>query len=149
MKSLLAAFAIASAFLLSSCALPETISASAAGGIDITNPTVVNDLIDAKFNVDEAARIGILDANDPAPYCLADVLKRAGIGGPELESFKPKYGGVASAGAVLYIEKRKLEKLRGGVKIDPSCLALVGQIVFDGASSARKAVTPSITGLLR
>jgi hypothetical protein len=69
--------------------------------------------------------------------------------GPELESFKPKYGGLASAGAVLYIEKRKLKKLRGGVKIDPSCLALVGQIVFDGASSARKAVTPSITGLLR
>jgi hypothetical protein len=35
-----------------------------------------------------------------------------------------------------------------GVQVDASCEALVGRIVIDGMKAARKAVTPSISGLL-
>jgi hypothetical protein len=155
MKSLLAALAVASAFLLPGCALmPETITASpTGGGFSITNDVVVNDLKSATYNLDQAVAIGVLDLNDPAPYCLHDVLKRAGIelapGTMPPKTFQPKYDGLASAGAVAYIEAQKLKKLAGqGIQVDASCEALVGRIVIDGMKAARKAVTPSISGML-
>lgn len=149
------ALLLLAAVALSGCALmPETITASPAGGISITNQTVVTDLKSASFNLDQAVAIGVLDANDPAPYCLHDVLKRAGIelapGVQPPKSFTPKYDGIASAGAVAYIEAQKLKRLAGqGVQVDASCEALVGRIVIDGMKAARKTMTPSIMGLLK
>lgn len=143
-------FLLAAAALSSCALLPDTITANPAGGIPITNRTLVTDLQSAAFNLDNAVAIGALDPDDPAPVCVHDVLRKAGIevapGAPMPKSFEPKKDGVASAGAIAYIIAQQAKKAKP-LEVSPSCEALVGRIVIDGAKALNKAA-PSIPSLV-
>jgi hypothetical protein len=140
------------ALLASACAsTPNLISGTPAAGsfaVPITNQTIVTDLQSAAYNLDNAVTVGALAADDPAPVCLHDVLRKAGIeipaGAVAPKTFVPKHDGVASAGAIAYILAQQAKTIaRQGVAVDPSCEALVGRIVIDGVKTVNKAV-PSI-----
>jgi hypothetical protein len=139
--------AIVLALFATACvSTPDKISATpAAGGISITNPTIVTDLQSAAFNLDSAVTVGALAQDDPAPKCLHDVLVKAGIevpaGTEPVKSFVPRKDGVASAGAIAYILAQQAKQIaKSGVAVDPSCEALVGRVVIDGAKTINKAV---------
>jgi hypothetical protein len=81
--------------------------------------------------------------DDPAPACIHAVLVKSGIevpaGAVPAQSFVPKKDGVASAGAIAYIiaqQARRLSKQK--LSVDPSCEALVGRVVIDGARDFNK-----------
>lgn len=145
---------IVPAFALCACAGIPTITGTPTGTlpVPITNHTIVTDLQDAAFNLDQAVAVGALAANDPAPTCLHDLLQKAGIevpaGGAAAKSFTPRNSGVASAGAIAYIFAQQAKSLgTSGVSVDPSCEALVGRITIDGVKAANKATVGLIPGL--
>lgn len=151
-------FTIIAAVLLAGCvSTPNLISGSPTAGslpLPITNPTVVTDLQSAAFNLDNAVTVGALAADDPAPKCIHDVLVKAGIeippGATPAKTFVPKKDGVASAGAIAYIIAQQAKAIaRNPLVVDPSCEALLGRVVMDGASAMNKAVPAFIPGLLR
>lgn len=155
MKRIIFAIIAAVALLAGGCvSTPNLISGTIAGGlpIPITNQTIVTDLQSAAYNLDNAVAVGALAANDPAPKCIHDVLVRAGIellpGAAQAKTFVPKKDGVASAGAIAYIITQQAKQIaKTGITVDPSCEALLGRVVIDGATALHKAV-PSIPGLL-
>jgi hypothetical protein len=125
--------------------------AAAAPALPITNPTIVTDLQSAAFNLDNAVAVGALSANDPAPKCLHGILQQAGIetppGATAPQSFVPKNDGVASLGAIAYIQVQQAKRFAGtGVSVPVDCKALLGQFVLDGMSGAAK-VAPIVPGL--
>lgn len=145
MKTLLAILC----FCLSACvSTPQLISGTPTGGslpIPITNPTIVTDLQSAAYNMDNAVAVGALQANDPAPACIHDVLVKAGIeipaGAVAPKTFVPKNDGAASAGAIAYIIAQQAKQIsKTGVSVDPSCEALLGRVVIDGVKAVNKAV---------
>lgn len=142
---------IALVFALSGCALMGG-DISTPGPIGAVNPLargapdsiVARDLIAAAYNLDEAVQIGALAADDPAPKCLHAILQRSGLEltpGSTARSFTPKNDGVASAGAIAYIVAQQLKTAKVA-PVDPSCEALLGRVVLDGVSTARRAVVP-------
>lgn len=138
---------VAAALALAGCvSTPDKISGIQAGvSMPITNSTIVTDLQSAAYNLDNAVAVGALAADDPAPKCLHDVLVKSGIealpGVEPAKSFAPKHDGVASAGAIAYIITQQAKQIsKNGVPVDPSCEALVGRIVIDGAHGLKKLV---------
>lgn len=99
----------------------------------LSDPVVKTDIASAAYNLDQAVKLGMLPADDPAVVCLHVVAAKAAAD----VSFEPKYDGLVSAGSVAYIAAQIAKK---GVAIDPQCEALVGRVVIDGAKAARKAV---------
>lgn len=138
-------FAIVVALALAGCvSTPNLISGTNVGqSTNITNPTIVTDLQSAAYNLDQAVVVGALLPDDPAPACIHAVLVKSGIevpaGAAPAQSFVPKKDGVASAGAIAYIiaqQARRLSKEK--LTVDPSCEALVGRVVIDGARDFNK-----------
>lgn len=141
-------------FLAACASTPSLISGAPPGTITITNSTVVTDLQDASYNLDNALAVGALAADDPAPKCLHDVLVKAGIevpaGSTPAKTFVPKYGGVASTGAVAYILAQQAKAAsKVGITVDVSCEALVGRVVLDGAATVNKAAVALIPGAIK
>lgn len=139
--------AVASLALLSACAsTPEKITAAPAGPslpVPITNPTIVTDLQSAAYNLDNAVAVGALSKDDPAPACLHSVLQQADIetpaGAAPAASFTPKNDGVASLGAIAYIQIQQAKAAAGqGISVALPCKALLGQFVIDGAVGLAK-----------
>jgi hypothetical protein len=135
-------------FLTACVSTPEKITGAPAG-LAITNQTVVTDLQSAAYNLDNAVAVGALPTDDPAPKCLHDVLVKAGIeipaGAVPAKSFAPKNDGVASAGAIAYILAQQAKQIaKQGIQVDPSCEALVGRVVIDGAKAINKALPLSL-----
>lgn len=147
---------LASLLLCACVSTPEKISGTpTTGGIPITNPTIVTDLQDAAYNLDNAVAVGALSVDDPAPKCLHSLLVKAGIevpaGAVPAQSFTPKHSGVASEGAIAYIlvqQAKAIAKVGVGPD-DPSCEALVGRVVIDGVKAANKAAVGLIPGVLK
>lgn len=149
---LLLAACVACAALVSACAsTPREIvgtSTTTVNGVttvnqpsslNITNPTIVNDLESAAYNLDNAVTVGALTPDDPAPKCLHDVLRVAGIETPPgttaSQTFVPKNNGVASLGAIAYIQVQQAKRAGGqGITVAVDCKALIGQLVIDGAT---------------
>ena len=137
------------ALFLSACAsTPQQINSTPTGAalpIPITNPTIVTDLQSAAYNLDAAVAIGALPANDPAPVCLHTVLQQAGIevpvGTAPTKSFVPKNDGLASLGAIAYIQIQQAKIMSGqSITVSQSCKAILGQFVIDGAAGLAKLV---------
>lgn len=105
----------------------------------LADPVVKNDLASATSNVNNAVKLGLLPADDPAVTCLNAVAAKAAAD----VSFTPEVNGLISAGSVAYIAAQLAKK---GVNIDPACEALVGRVVIDGTKAAAKAL-PLVKGL--
>ena len=105
---------------------------------------VITDLQTAAKNLDAAVNAGELAKDDPAPPCLHAVLQRAGIEATPGTAATPQpfvvqIDGLISAGSVLYIRIQQGKAiLAGGSTFPTACKTLVGQIVIDGATLARK-----------
>lgn len=129
------------------CATPITNNNRSAGIAISPTSTVGTDLLSAAYNLDNAIKIGVLPANDPAAGCVHDVLKKAGIETDPNEappaSFMPKSDGVASVGAIAYIRAQQLRDLKG-IDVSIECKALIGTFVVDGLHDARKLALPSL-----
>lgn len=109
---------------------------------------VVQGLKDAKTNLDNAVTVGILADDDPALLCVADVLKRLGVGEEEGMSFEPVISDLISAGSVAYIYKKILEDLRtGGLNVSNDCKALIGEIVIDAIRNGGRVAGAGFLGL--
>lgn len=129
--------------LLAACTsaqiIPDKISTTPAAGslpIPITDAKAVTDLEGAASNFDKAVAIGALSATDPAPSCLHDALRKAGIelppGAVAPQSFTPVSAGPFSEGATLYILAQQIKSSLGaGITISQECYALVGKIHLD------------------
>lgn len=137
--------------LLSACAstpnkiMGGTADSSSPVVIPITSPTIATDLQSASYNLDQAVAIGALAADDPAPKCVHGILQQAGIEVPAgmsaPQSFTPKNDGVASLGAIAYIQIQQARQLTGrGITVPMDCKALIGQFVIDGLSAAGKSI---------
>jgi hypothetical protein len=105
----------------------------------------ITDLQTAAENLDAAVNAGELAKDDPAPRFLHAVLQRAGIeaspGTTTPKPFVAQIDGLVSAGSVLYIRIQQGKAiLEGGSILPTACKTLVGQIVIDGATLARKIV---------
>lgn len=139
MKVLIAAAAVA--MLASGCA--SQITAPSAGGIvQISkNSTVGEDLLAMGYNLDNAVIVGALPSDDPAPACVHDVLRKAGLetvpGTETPKSFTPQREGVLSEGAIIYIKAQALKSLKG-IEVSPECEQIIGRIVVDNMKAARK-----------
>ena len=138
MKRILSLAAIA--LLAAACAsTPASISAVAPNQVVSLKetPTLQTDLTSAAYNLNQAVSIGVLPATDPAVTCVNDLLTKTGLAPNTTPpaSFVPKNDGLASAGAIAYIIYQQQKTLSGGLKVDPSCEALVGRIVIDGAKA--------------
>lgn len=94
----------------------------------------------SKANFANAKRVGALNADDPAEACVDSVLKDLGVGQPGSESFTPEVVDILSAGSVLYIRARQLEREANspGLRLSFDCKALIGQIVIDAGKVARR-----------
>jgi hypothetical protein len=124
--------------LLTGCAsTPSKIVAQPAAGalpIQITSPGIVAALQADAANLDQAVAIGAIPKDDPAPACLHDFLRKAGIevapGAAAAASFEPDPKGKAS---ILYIQIRQARTaLNGpGVQIASSCYAILGEMHFN------------------
>jgi len=104
----------------------------------------VDHLKGAQSNLQQAQAIGVLRENDPALACVTQVLaKIAPETGDAPKSFVPNSGSILEDASIAYILKRQLEDLRnlGPSQPDPTCLGLVGQIVYDGAVAARRGLS--------
>lgn len=104
---------------------------------------VVAGLLDATFNLDSAVKVGALDATDPAPKCFHGVLTQLGVDPanpvPPGQSFTPKVSDLISAGSVLYIRARQLQKAQGqGVSVPAGCKELIAQFLLDAAAAGVK-----------
>jgi hypothetical protein len=105
----------------------------------------IADLQTAAKNLDAAVSAGELAKDDPAPPCLHAVLQRAGVepapGTATPKPFVAQIDGLISAGSVLYVRIQQGKAiLEGSSTLPAACKTLVGQIVIDGATLARKAL---------
>jgi len=103
----------------------------------------ITDLQTAAKNLDAAVNAGELAKDDPAPPCLHAALQQAGIeaspGATTPTPFVAQIDGLVSAGSVLYIRIQQGKGILGsGSTLPTACKTLVGQIVIDGATLARK-----------
>lgn len=120
------ALVVLPAVLLSACA-------TLGGDPLLQNQVVKTDLADATANLNNAVKLGLLPATDPAVTCLNAISAQAAA----QVSFTPQVNGLISAGSVAYIAAQLAKQ---GVQIDPACEALVGRVVLDGASAGAKAL---------
>jgi len=106
-----------------------------------TGGIVARDMEAAKFNFDQAIKVGALAPDDPGAGCLAAVLQDLGMNAP---SYTPQRAGVLSEGAILYIRAQQLKRLQGGLggELPVACKALIGQFAIDGARGARQLLLP-------
>lgn len=103
--------------------------------------TILTDFQSTAFNLDEAVRVGALQAEDPAPKCLHEAMKQLGLEGDSTPaaSFQPKRDGLLSEGAILYIRAQQLKRLQGtGVTVPVDCQALIGRLLLDNAAALTK-----------
>lgn len=149
-------FLVAATLALAACAsTPDRIvgpSTDAQGNKTAPPPAIlassgiVADIQGAASNLDQAISIGVLPAGDPAAKCAHDALAMAGVevapGDKPSQSFVPKKGSPLTDASVLYIIAQQA-KSGPGFTVDTSCKALLGQLVIDGLTAARKAV-PSL-----
>lgn len=117
------------------------LGSSGAGGQ--AGQILVNDLQTAAKNLDAAVSAGVLAKDDPAPPCLHAVLQQAGIeavpGASSPKPFTAQVDGLVSAGSLLYIRFQQGKGLlEGGANLPTACKTLVGQIVIDGATIAKR-----------
>jgi uncharacterized protein YfiM (DUF2279 family) len=131
-------------FLLPACMgvgpdLRGDIVAGVKGG---TEPgLVVQGLLDAQYNLENAVAVGALPAEDPALPCVKSVLADLGVGQGEVQRFTPRVSELLSAASVAYIRARQLERERDTpFKLSADCKAIVGQIMIDFAKVASKGV---------
>lgn len=130
---------------LAACTSPPPISTNpvqsavnlvAPGGADVVTQGITN----AQYNFNEAVKLGILPATDPAPQCLNSVAALMGIGGTAPPSFTPKVTDLISAGSVGYIYIQQLKTATGGtLTVSPGCEQLIGQIILDATRAGLKA----------
>ena|SRR5258708_1999529 len=145
-------FAVA---LLFGCAsTPNKIVATPAAGsapIPIAADLFIGkDLLSSQWNLQQAAAIGAIPANDPALVCVTDVVHKTGLdGSAPPASFVPKNDGLISAGVIAYIIAQQAQALKGGIAVSPACLQLIGKNVVDGAAVVNRALPISIPGLLK
>jgi hypothetical protein len=102
-------------------------------------------LLDATSNLDQAVQVGALSADDPAPKCFHGFLGQLGIDPAHpvspAASFTPKVSDLISAGSVLYIRAKQLQKLQGGgVSVPTDCKVLIAQFMLDAAAAQTKAL---------
>lgn len=91
-------------------------------------------LREARYNLEEATKIGVLPADDPALPCVVGVMKDLGIDQPEgtVKSFDPKVDEILGKATVLYIRARQAQSLAGqGVNVPAGCEQLIGRILID------------------
>lgn len=109
----------------------------------LVGKTLVQDIQDASWDLDQSLAVGILDLTDPAPTCLHDIMTKAGIdpNAPKAPSFVPRRSGIVSEGAIIYAEVKILQRLQagglGGV-VSPACKMVLGQFMIDALGAQRK-----------
>jgi hypothetical protein len=143
---------------LSACTAPIT-----KGGTGIAVPhTIAKDIQAAAENLDNAIKIGVLPAGDPADLCVHSALQLAGLDTPACvpadppatgtvcppapASFTPLNDGIVSGGSILYIQAYQLKQYQG-MTVPASCKEILGQFVIDGMSTTNKVLLPFLPSL--
>lgn len=122
----------------------EIAAKPADSGAGLFGKVVMQGLLDATYNLDNAVTVGALDATDPAPKCFHGILGQLGID-PAVPttpapSFTPRRSDLISEGSILYIRARQAQKLAGqGVTVPSGCKELVAQFMLDAAAAGIKA----------
>ena len=147
MKRLFAFTIIAFALLAGCASTPEKIVAQPTEArlpIAVTSPGIITAFKADAANLDQAVAIGAIPKDDPAPACLHDFLRRAGIevpaGTDAPKSFAPDPAGKAS---ILYIQLRQARSTPR-LQIATSCYALLGELHFNAIMDAAKVAVPRL-----
>lgn len=134
------------ALALTAC---QTLSANPAADITTNvaktdlGKVIIQGLLDATSNLDQAVTVGALPKSDPAPGCFHAVLTQLGIDpanpAPAGASFTPKESDLISLGSVLYIRAQQLKAAQGGgIQVPADCKLLVAQFMLDAAAYGAK-----------
>ncbi len=137
---------LAWALALTSC---QTLSGNPAADITTTaaktdlGKVVVQGLLDATYDLDQAVAVGALPKSDPAPGCFHAVLTQLGLDpanpAPAGSSFTPKISDLISLGSVLYVRAQQLKGAQGGgIQVPADCKLLVAQFMLDAAAYGAK-----------
>ena len=129
-------FLIVTALLLGGCG--TMISNSTGPSVSPTS-VLGTDLVAAASNLDQAIKIGVLPANDPADLCVHNALQQVGLevvpGTPTPASFEAQNKGFVSGGSIVYIRVQMLKNLKV-VGISDQCYALIGRLHVEGLKAA-------------